>query len=147
MFVGQITLPENADFDTLLGQVLAWWPEKLAGDDAADAGARQSSVARLYEASIAPRAIQSASMLLMQLDWVLYGIVLDLARKVSRVRIKDIRPQLVKDRFHSLLRHSALPQLRGEKAWDGSFERDELVNYLRAEAWPWQASGECISLM
>jgi hypothetical protein len=26
-----------------------------------------------------------------------------------------------------------LPQLRGEKAWDGSFERDELVNYLRAE--------------
>jgi hypothetical protein len=147
MFVGQITLPENADFDTLLGQVLAWWPEELAGDDAADAGARQSSIARLYEASIAPRAIQSASMLLMQLDWVLYGIVLDLARKVSRVRIKDIRPQLVKDRFHSLLRHSALPQLRGEKAWDGSFERDELVNYLRAEAWPWQASGECISLM
>jgi hypothetical protein len=56
-----------------------------------------------------------------------------LSRKVSRVRIRDICPQLVKDRFHSLLRHAALPQLRGEKEWDGSFERDELVNYLRAE--------------
>ena len=134
MFVGQITLPENADFECLLSQVLAWWPEELAADAAsADAGARQSSVARLYETSIAPRAIESASMLLLQLDWVLYGIVIDLSRKVSRVRIKDICPQLVKDRFHSLLRHAALPQLRGEKEWDGSFERDELVNYLRAE--------------
>jgi hypothetical protein len=26
-----------------------------------------------------------------------------------------------------------LPQLLGEKQWDGSFERDELVNYLRVE--------------
>jgi len=135
MFVGQITLPENADFECLLSQVLAWWPEELAGGDAADAdaGARQSSVTRLYETSIAPLAIQSASMLLVQLDWVLYGIVIDLSRKVSRVRMKDIRPQLVKDRFHSLLRHTALPQLLGETQWDGSFERDELVNYLRAE--------------
>ena len=133
MFVGQITLPENADFECLLSQVLAWWPEELASDDAADAGARQSSVTRLYETSIAPLAIQSASMLLVQLDWVLYGIVIDLSRKVSRVRMKDIRPQLVKDRFHSLLRHTALPQLLGETQWDGSFERDELVNYLRAE--------------
>jgi hypothetical protein len=72
-------------------------------------------------------------MLLLQLDWILYGIVLDLSRKVSRVRIRDICPRLVKDRFHALLRQSALPQLRGDKAWDGSFERDELVNYLRAE--------------
>jgi hypothetical protein len=32
-----------------------------------------------------------------------------------------------------LLTHSALPQLLGEKQWDGSFERDELVNYLRVE--------------
>jgi hypothetical protein len=134
MFVGQVTLPENADFECLLSQVLAWWPEELAGDDAdAGAGARQSPVTRLYETSIAPRAIQSASMLLVQLDWVLYGIVVDLSRKVSRVRIKDIRPQLVKDRFHSLLRHTALPQLLGEKQWDGSFEKDELVNYLRVE--------------
>jgi hypothetical protein len=146
MFVGQITLPENADFDILLSQVLAWWPDELADGDA-DACARQSSVTRLYETNIAPRAIQSASMLLMQLDWVLYGIVLDLAGKVSRVRIKDIRPQLVKDRFHSLLRHAAVPQLRGEKAWDGSFERDELVNYLRAEAWPWHTERERISSM
>jgi hypothetical protein len=102
------------------------------GDDA-DAGARQSSVAHLYEASIAPQAIQSASMLLVQLDWVLYGIVMELSRKVSRVRVKDIRPQLIKDRFHALLTHSALPQLLGERDWDGSFERDELVNYLRTE--------------
>ena len=113
--------------------MLSWWPEELAGGDAADAGVRQSSVARLYESSIAPRAIQSASMLLLQLDWVLYGIVIDLSRKVSRVRIKDIRPQLIKDRFHALLTHSALPQLRGEKDWDGSFERDELANYVRIE--------------
>jgi len=133
MFVGQITLPENADFECLLSQVLAWWPEELAGDESEDAAARQSSVARLYEKNIAPRAIQSASMLLVQLDWVLYGIVIELSRKVSRVRIQDIRPQLVKDRFHSLLRHAALPQLLGETDWDGSFERDELVNYLRAE--------------
>jgi hypothetical protein len=145
MFVGQVTLPENADFECLLNQVLAWWPDELAGD--ADAGARQSSVARLYETSIAPRAIQSASMLLVQLDWVLYGIVTDLVRKVSRVRIKDIRPQLVKERFHSLLRHTALPQLRGEKEWDGSFERDELVNYLRAEKWSWRLGNESISYM
>ena len=55
MFVGQITLPENADFECLLSQVLAWWPEELAGDESDDAGARQSSVARLYEKSIAPR--------------------------------------------------------------------------------------------
>jgi hypothetical protein len=87
----------------------------------------------LYEASIAPRAIQSASMLLVQLDWVLFGIVVDLSRKVSRVRIKDIRPQLIKDKFHALLTNIALPQLLGEKQWDGSFERDELVNYLRVE--------------
>jgi hypothetical protein len=132
MFVGQIILPENADFDCLLNQVLMWWPEELVGDDA-DAGARQSSVAHLYEASIAPRAIQSASMLLVQLDWVLYGIVMELSRKVSRVRVKDIRPQLIKDRFHALLTHIALPQLLGELVWDGSFERDELVNYLRVE--------------
>ena len=132
MFVGQITLPENADFDCLLNQVLMWWPEELVGDDT-DAGARQSSVAHLYEASIAPRAIQSASMLLVQLDWVLYGIVMELSRKVSRVRVKDIRPQLIKDRFHALLTHIALPQLLGERDWDGSFERDELVNYLRTE--------------
>ena len=133
MFVGQITLPENADFECLLSQVLAWWPEELAGDESDDACARQSSVVRLYEKSIAPRALQSASMLLMQLDWVLYGIVIELSRKVYRVRLQDIRPQLVKDRFHSLLRHAALPQLLGETDWDGSFERDELVNYLRAE--------------
>jgi hypothetical protein len=145
MFVGQVTLPENADFECLLNQVLAWWPDELASDG--DAGARQSSVARLYETSIAPRAIQSASMLLVQLDWVLYGIVTDLARKVSRVRIQDIRPQLVKDRFHSLLRHTALPQLLGEKDWDGSFERDELVNYLRAEKGPWRLGNESISYM
>jgi hypothetical protein len=132
MFVGQIILPENADFDCLLNQVLMWWPEELVGDDA-DAGARQSSVAHLYEASIAPQAIQSASMLLVQLDWVLYGIVMELSRKVSRVRVKDIRPQLIKDRFHALLTHIALPQLLGERDWDGSFERDELVNYLRTE--------------
>jgi len=148
MFVGQVTLPENADFECLLSQVLAWWPDELSGDAAADAGARQSSVARLYEKNIAPRAIQSASMLLLQLDWVLYGIVIDLASKVSRVRIRDIRPQLVKDRFHALLRNAALPQLLGEKAWDGSFERDELVNYLRAEKWPWHVSHpRSISLM
>jgi hypothetical protein len=82
---------------------------------------------------IAPRAIQSASMLLLQLDWILYGIVMDLSRKVSRVRVRDIRPQLIKDKFHALLTHAALPQLLGEKQWDGSFERDELVNYLRVE--------------
>jgi hypothetical protein len=145
MFVGQVILPENADFECLLGQVLAWWPEELAGGD--DAGARQSTVARLYETTIAPRAIQSASMLLVQLDWVLYGIVIDLSRKVSRVRIRDIRPQLVKDRFHALLRNIALPQLLGEKEWDGSFERDELVNYLRAEKWPWRVSKERVSSM
>jgi hypothetical protein len=133
MFVGQINLPENADFECLLSQVLAWWPEELAGDESDDAGARQASVARLYEESIAPRALQSASMLLVQLDWVLYGIVIELSRKVSRVRIQDVRPQLVKDRFHSLLRHAALPQLLGEQEWDGSFERGELVNYVRAE--------------
>jgi hypothetical protein len=40
-----------------------------------------------------------------------------------------------------------VPQLRGEKAWDGSFERDELVNYLRAEAWPWHTERERISSM
>lgn len=148
MFVGQVTLPENADFECLLRQVLAWWPDELAGDAAADAGARQSSVARFYEKNIAPRAIQSASMLLLQLDWVLYGIVIDLASKVSRVRIRDIRPQIVKDRFHALLRNAALPQLLGEKEWDGSFERDELVNYLRAEKWPWHVSRvNSISLM
>jgi hypothetical protein len=129
MFTGQINLPENADFDCLLNQVLAWWPEELVGD----AGARQSSVVHLYETSIAPRAIKSASMLLLQLDWVLFGIVVDLSRTVSGVRIKDIRPQLIKDKFHALLTHIALPQLLGEKQWDGSFERDELVNYLRAE--------------
>jgi len=133
MFAGQIILPDTADFDCLLNQVLAWWPEELAGDVGGDAGARQSSIAHLYEASIAPRAIQSASMLLVQLDWILYGIVLDLSRKVSRVRVRDIRPQLIKDKFHTLLTHSALPQLLGEKQWDGSFERDELVNYLRVE--------------
>jgi hypothetical protein len=133
MFAGQITLPEDADFECLLHQVLAWWPEELVGDDGDDAGARQSSIARLYEASIAPRAIQSASMLLVQLDWVLFGIVVDLSRKVSRVCIQDIRPQLIKDKFHALLTHIALPQLLGEKQWDGSFERDELVNYLRVE--------------
>jgi hypothetical protein len=132
MFVGQVILPENADFECLLKQVLAWWPEELVGDDG-DAGARQSSVVHLYEASIAPRAIQSASMLLVQLDWVLFGIVVDLSRKVSRVRIRDIRPQLIKDKFHALLTNIALPQLLGEKEWDGSFERDELVNYLRVE--------------
>ncbi|WP_322402640.1 hypothetical protein [Massilia luteola] len=131
MFAGQINLPEDADFECLLAQVMAWWPDELAGD--ADAGARQSSVVRHYEASIAPRAIQSASMLLVQLDWVLFGIVVDLSRKVSRVRVKDIRPQLIKDRFHALLTNIALPQLLGEKQWDGSFERDELVNYLRVE--------------
>jgi len=147
MFVGQVILPENADFECLLSQVLTWWPEELAGDDGCDATARQSSVARLYEARIAPRAIQSASMLLVQLDWVLYGIVIDLSRKVSRVRIRDIRPQVVKDRFHALLRNSALPQLLGEREWDGSFERDELVNYLRAEKWPWRVSQERISFM
>lgn len=133
MFAGQINLPEDADFECLLAQVMAWWPDELAGDDGADAGARQSSVVRHYEASIAPRAIQSASMLLVQLDWVLFGIVVDLSRKVSRVRVKDIRPQLIKDRFHALLTNIALPQLLGEKQWDGSFERDELVNYLRVE--------------
>jgi len=69
----------------------------------------------------------------VQLDWVLYGIVMELSRKVSRVRVKDIRPQLIKDRFHALLTHIALPQLLGERDWDGSFERDELVNYLRTE--------------
>jgi hypothetical protein len=133
MFDGQITLPDHADFDCLLNQVLAWWPEELAGEPGDDAGARQSSVTRLYETSIAPRAIQSASMLLVQLDWILYGVVMDLSRKVSRVRVRDIRPQLIKDKFHALLTHSALPQLLGEKQWDGSFERDELVNYLRVE--------------
>ena len=56
-----------------------------------------------------------------------------MSRKVYRVRLQDIRPQLVKDRFHSLLRHTALPQLLGEKEGDGSFERDELVDYVRAE--------------
>ena len=133
MFVGQVILPENADFECLLHQVLTWWPEELVGDGGDGAGARQLSVARLYETSIAPRAIQSASMLLVQLDWVLFGIVAELSRKVSRVRIKDIRPQLIKDRFHALLTTIALPQLLGEKQWDGSFERDELVNYLRVE--------------
>jgi hypothetical protein len=133
MFAGQITLPENADFECLLNHVLAWWPEELGADVGPDAAARQSSVARLYETSIAPRAMQSASMLLLQLDWILFGIVMDLSRKMSRVRVKDIRPQLIKDKFHALLTHSALPQLLGEKQWDGSFERDELVNYLRVE--------------
>jgi hypothetical protein len=46
-----------------------------------------------------------------------------------------------------LLRNSALPQLLGEREWDGSFERDELVNYLRAEKWPWRVSKERLSLM
>jgi hypothetical protein len=133
MFAGQITLPENADFECLLHQVLAWWPEELAADVGDGAGTLQSSVAHLYETRIAPRAIQSASMLLVQLDWILFGIVLDLSRKVSRVRVRDIRPELIKDKFHALLTHSAVPQLLGEKQWDGSFERDELVNYLRAE--------------
>ena len=133
MFAGQVTLPEDADFECLLHQVLAWWPDELAGDVGDDAGARQSSVAHLYETRIAPRAIQSASMLLVQLDWILFGIVMDLSRKVSRVRVRDIRPQLIKDRFHALLTHSAVPQLSGATQWDGSFERDELVNYLRVE--------------
>jgi hypothetical protein len=105
----------------------------LAADVGDGAGTLQSSVAHLYETRIAPRAIQSASMLLVQLDWILFGIVLDLSRKVSRVRVRDIRPELIKDKFHALLTHSAVPQLLGEKQWDGSFERDELVNYLRAE--------------
>lgn len=133
MFAGQVILPEHADFECLLNQVLAWWPEELAGDVDDAAGARQPAVAHLYETEIAPRAIQSASMLLVQLDWILYGIVVDLARKVARVRVRDIHPQLIKDKFHALLTHNAFPQLLGEKQWDGSFERDELVNYLRAE--------------
>ena len=32
MFDGQIILPDTADFDCLLNQVLTWWPEELAGD-------------------------------------------------------------------------------------------------------------------
>jgi hypothetical protein len=133
MFTGQINLPKNADFECLLNQVLAWWPDELGGDAGADADARQSSVVHFYETNIAPRAIKSASMLLLQLDWILFGIVVDLSRTVSRVRIKEIRAQLIKDKFHALLTNIALPQLLGEKQWDGSFERDELVNYLRAE--------------
>jgi hypothetical protein len=133
MFAGQVILPEQADFAFLLDRVLAWWPEELVVDDSEDAALRQSSVARHYEATVAPRAIRSASMLLLQLDWILFGIVMELSRKVSRVRVQDIRPQIIKDRFHALLTDIALPQLLGDKAWDGSFERDELVNYLRVE--------------
>ena len=69
MFAGQINLPEDADFECLLAQVMAWWPEELAGDDGADAGARQSSVVRHYEASIAPRAIPPRKREPMHKSW------------------------------------------------------------------------------
>lgn len=122
------------NFDELLTQVLSWWPKEIVGshDDFSDPK-KSSSIAIFYESTIEPISVDCGSMLLAQLDWILFSVVDDVSRKMLKVHPHDIRSDVLRHRFHELLRKVAIPQLRGQAAWDGSFEKNELVNYLIVE--------------
>lgn len=127
------------NFDVLLTQVLRWWPEEIVGapDDFVDSK-KSSSIAIFYESVIEPLSVNSGSMLLAQLDWILFSVVDEVSRNMLRMHPHEIRPDVLRRKFHELLFKVAIPQLRGEIDWDGSFEKDELVNYLIAEGLSYQ---------
>ena len=127
------------NFDELLTEVLRLWPKEIVGspDDFVDPK-RSSSFVAFYEANIEPLAVGSGSMLLAQLDWIVFSVVDDVSRKMLKVRPHEIRPAVLRTKFHELLAKVAIPQLRGEAPWDRSFDKDELLNYLNGEGIPYK---------
>jgi hypothetical protein len=126
------------NFNVLLAQVLRWWPHEIVGDPG-DFGdpMKSSTIALFYESTIEPLSVKSGSMLLAQLDWILFSVIDDVSRKMIKVHPHDVRRDLLRKKFHELLLKVAVPQLRGEAEWDGSFEKDELLTYLAAEGIPY----------
>ena len=73
------------------------------------------------------------SRLLMQLDWIVYSIVAQISRRTMVIRLNEIRRSFIKEQFHNLIVNDAIPQLHGDKEWDNSYDREELINYLAHE--------------
>jgi hypothetical protein len=128
-------------FDGLLDQVLLWWPNEIRGQvqDYQDE-MQSSSVAAIYEEKIESVSLNSNSMLLIQLDWIVFAIVDELSRRAMTIKPRDVRRSLVKERFHQLILREGIPQLRGEKDWDGSFDKAELEAYVAAN----NLAGSCV---
>jgi len=127
------------NFDELLTEVLRLWPHEIVGSpgDFSDPN-KSSSFAVFYEANIEPLALGSGSMLLAQLDWIVFSVVDNVSRRMLKVRPHEIRPDVLRAKFHELLTDVAIPQLRGDAPWDRSFEREELLNYLNGEGIPYE---------
>lgn len=125
---------DPVSFDSLLNQVLTWWPAELTGNNDDYTNSMQSSsITIFYEREIEPITLSCGSQLLMQLDWIVYSVVDEISRRTMVIRLREIRRTFIKERFHKLIRDIAIPQLHGDKEWDGSFDRDELTNYLNHE--------------
>lgn len=121
-------------FDLLLNKVLTWWPAEFSGnaDDYTDP-MRLSSLTIFYEREIEPISLACGSRLLMQLDWIVYSIVAQISRRTMVIRLNEIRRSFIKEQFHNLIVNDAIPQLHGDKEWDNSYDREELINYLAHE--------------
>lgn len=125
---------KSLSFDSMLNQILQWWPEEFVGkeDDFLDP-MRSSSISKFYESNVEPISQASNSRLLIQLDWIFYSIMEELSRRAIKINTRDIRKSLLRSRFENLIQDIALPQLRGDSDWDNSFDREELIDYIKIQ--------------
>ncbi len=123
----------ESTFEELLSRVYSRWPQSIgSSEDSSDINVGIEGIEQFYESQIAPIAQASGSRLLEQLDWIVYGAVCSILKVARVVRVKEIRSEYVKARFHHLLLTVGVKQLRHEVEADGSFDLVELAAYLKS---------------
>lgn len=121
----------SSNFEELLTQVYSFWPKILGtGGGLGIVSVDIKSIEHLYESQIAPFAQASESRLIIQLDWIVYGVVCSIMKMTNVVRLEEINKEYLKERFHKLLLTIGVSQLKREIEADGSFDLPELAAYL-----------------
>lgn len=123
------------NFDRMFDKVLSWWPDEfLNSRDACSNDNTNKYLETFYENIIEPVSLESGSRLLMQLDWILYSAVHEIALRSMVVRLNEIRRSFIKSKFHELIATVGVPQINGSMEWDSSFDKDELAIYINENA-------------
>lgn len=119
----------------MFDKVLSWRPDEFVNpEDECSSDDTNKYLASFYENAIEPISLESGSRLLMQLEWILYSVVHEIALRSMVVRLSEIRRSFIKSKFHELIMTVAVPQFNGNMDWDGSFDKDELAIYINENA-------------
>lgn len=120
----------NSNFEELLAQVYALWLRAMASAVGPGGEINMKIIEQFYDSKIAPAAQASGSMLLVQLDWIVYGQICAILKMAHVARLEELRKDRLQERFHHLLLTVGVVQLQRAAEADGSFDLAELAAYM-----------------